>query len=174
MKKNILLALAAMIFFSQGIARSQEIKPNINNPVEVDTWLTQKQKLVERAICWDLESDVSLRKNPATYHLSYEVLAQESKKRTAPRLLATTSIPYSEKNSFEKVSTPSIESLDCTKTVEMWRGMYEYKTIPYVKSDWDTWNPVFEVIVEIFKWGSYLLGFLIFAYFAFIGYVTKR
>lgn len=158
MIKTILLALVAMIVFDLGIVQSQEIKPNINNPVEVDKWITQKQELVERAICMKLGIYVESPQNPAHYSgdaLSYQVLAETSKKFTAPLMVSTTAIPYSE-GFLENVPIPNIESLSCTKTVEIWRAMYEYKTIPYkeiVRSPFDKFlDNVLYWIVKIFNY----------------------
>ena len=134
MKKTVLFAVAAMIVFNLGIVKSQEIKPSIKNLLEVDKWITQKQKLVERAICLSLEIDIGHRKNPAHYsssQLSYELLSETSKKYKAPLMTSRTGLPYSERDSLVNVPTPSIESLSCTNAVEIWRAMYEYKTIPY-------------------------------------------
>jgi len=158
MIKTILVALVAMILFDLGIVKSQEIKPNINNPVEVDKWITQKQELVERAICMKLGIYVESPQNPAHYsgdQLSYQVLAESSKKFIAPLMVSTAAIPYSE-GFLENVPIPNIESLSCTKTVEVWRAMYEYKTILYkeiVRSPFDKFlDNVLYWIVKIFNY----------------------
>ncbi len=132
-----LLVLTLMLSFSMGVVSGAEKNPIKNNSVEVDKWASQKQKLVERAICNHLETEVEFPKNPAhysSYQLSYEVVAIDVKKFIAPLMISTTRIPNEEKDTLQNVPTPSIESLSCTKTVEIWRAMYEYKTIPYTES----------------------------------------
>lgn len=135
-KNATLLALTLILSFSMGVVSSEE-KNSINtNTLEVDEWSSQKQKLVEQAICMTLAIFVESPANPAHYssdQLSYEFLADRSKKFVAP-MISTTNIPYKEKDSLQNVPTPSIESLSCTKTVEIWRAMYEYKTISYAEA----------------------------------------
>jgi hypothetical protein len=132
-----LLALTSILSFSMGVVSSAEKNLINKDSLEVDKWASQKQKLVERAICNHLETEVEFPKNPAhysSYQLSYEVVADDVKKYIAPLMISTTRIPYKEKDSLQNVPTPSIESLGCKKTVEIWRAMYEYKTIPYTES----------------------------------------
>lgn len=136
-KNTTLLALTLILSFSMGVVSSEEKNPINTSTLEVDEWASQKQKLVERAICNHLETEVEFPKNPAhysSYQLSYEVVADDVKKFQAPLMISTTRIPYKEKDSLQNVPTPRIESLSCKKTVEIWRAMYEYKTIPYTES----------------------------------------
>lgn len=136
-KNATLLAITLILSFSMGVVSSEEKNPINTNTLEVDEWASQKQKLVERAICNHLETEVEFPKNPAhysSYQLSYEVVAEDVKKFTAPLMVTLFHIPYKEKDSLQNVPTPSIESLSCKKTVEIWRAMYEYKTISYAEA----------------------------------------
>ena len=152
MIKKFLFSLTLALAYSIVLTSSAETKPNENKSLESDEWITQKQKLIDRAICNTLEFEVEHPKNPAhysDYKLSYKVVAEDSKKFVAPLMISTTNIPYKEKDSIQNMPTPSIESLTCKKTVEVWRAMYEYKTIPYKESKW---KPLDNLAKDVFNW----------------------
>jgi hypothetical protein len=163
-RKATLLALTLILSFSMGVVSSAEKNPINKDSFEVDKWASKKQKLVEQAICMKLAIDVESPKNPehySSYQLSYDVLADESKKSLTAIMISTTSIPYKEKDSLQDVPTPSIESLGCTKTVEIWRAMYEYKTISYAEA---TAKSSSEVVLEwliTFMLGGLGIAFLL-------------
>lgn len=152
MIKTILFSLTLVLVSSIVLTSSAETNPDEKQALESNKWITQKQKLIERAICDTLEFEVEHPKNPAhysDYQLSYKVVAEDSKKFVAPLMIATTNIPYKEKDSLQNMPTPSIESLSCRKTVEVWRAMYEYKTIPYKESKW---KPLEDLVHDTFSW----------------------
>lgn len=113
-----------------------------------------KKRALNSTICQTLQLEVD-RPMSSSHSSTYESIVTYNKKYSAPELARILGVPYKQR-SLETTPIPDIESLTCKETVETWRAMYEYKTIPYkvvVRSPFNKFlDGVFDWVGDIFNY----------------------
>lgn len=128
-----------------------------NSIDETKKWDELKLRAFNLFMCSSLYDDVKSPKNPL-FHPSYEDSGQMIKKYVAPNLAVSYGVPYSER-SLEHLPLPGIETLPCNETVEKWRAMYEYKTVPYIEPP--PTHPIFIWVDDIYQFVKKLFSELV-------------
>jgi hypothetical protein len=117
-----------------------------------------KKRALNSTICQTLQLEVD-RPMSSSHSSTYESIVTYNKKYSAPELARILGVPYKQR-SLETTPIPEIESLTCKETVETWRAMYEYKTIPYkvvVRS------PFNKFLDDVFDWVGDILNYIFMA-----------
>jgi hypothetical protein len=133
----------------------EQAKPSAE---DVAKWDAIKTKVLFGEICSTLWDAVNKPTNPS-YASTYEATASTLKQFIVPLMVGVRGVPYRER-SLEHIPIPAIESLDCKKTVETWRAMYEYKTIPYKEAVRSSFSEFFD---DVFDWVGKLFDYIFMA-----------
>ena len=128
---KILIVISIALLFPAKSSFANESNNQSKKIDETIKWDELKIKAFKHYMCTSLYEDVQSPQNPL-FHPSYEDLGQMVKKYIAPLVARNYDVPYSER-SLEHIPLPGIETLPCIETVEKWRAMYEFRTVPYVE-----------------------------------------
>ena len=147
-----IILIAALYWCPASSKDVEQAKPSAE---DVAKWDAIKTKVLFGEICSALWDAVNKPTNPS-YASTYEARASTLKQFIVPLMVGVRGVPYKER-SLEHIPIPDIESLDCKQTVEKWRAMYEYKTIPYKEV---VRSPFSEFLDDVFDWVGKIFDYI--------------